>query len=497
MNSRFILTLCACFLCHILSAQKHDNVWPGGLNEYPEWPGNGQYLIRFDQGEPEVEPADLGLNFESTVAAYSDSAGQLLYYTNGCAIFNANGDTLHHGGGLNPGIVADWTCGKTGYICPRGAMFIPWPGYEDKYCFLLHMGMDYAPDRGLTYGPFYASFISKLGVAGIGTVFYKNEIFLSPSYVSGFTKTFEPFAVVRHGNGRDWWIIIPEYGKNKYHIFLVIPQGIYEQPEQIIGTAMKCTRIGSSTFSPDGAQYARQQNCGVQVMDFNRCTGHFSNPRWIPAPESGFGGGGVAFSTDNDQLITDSYLAVLKADLTQTNPVFDTLVYPDGIFGTSLHHMQYGPDGRLYFNSLQRTQYLPTLADPFGPNPVFEQKGVVLPVYSVRSLPYFPNYRLYDFPDSPCDTLGIDTPVATHAPEPAASVNAWPNPVSNTWRLEVASSSGRLLIFDLTGRVMWQENLGGDGASLSIPVQDWPSGMYFWQLRLSGGSMRSGCFVKI
>ena len=75
-------------------------------------------------------PADLKMNFESTVAALSDPTGKLLFCSNGCRIADADGQVLLDGDGLNPGEVRDSACPKNGYIAPRGALFLPKPGAE-------------------------------------------------------------------------------------------------------------------------------------------------------------------------------------------------------------------------------------------------------------------------------------------------------------------------------------------------------------------------------
>ena len=39
--------------------------------------------------------------------------------------------------------------------------------------------------------------------------------------------------------------------------------------------------------------FGRYQNCKLEVLDFDRCAGEFSNPRLLPLPQHAFGGGGV------------------------------------------------------------------------------------------------------------------------------------------------------------------------------------------------------------
>ncbi len=473
-------------------AQKHDNVWPGGLNEYPGVPGNGNYLLHFDDGNPTVVATDLHMNFESTVAAISDSSGNLLFYTNGCAIANAQGNVILDGDGLNPGVVRDLTCPTTGYICPRGAMFLPFTGgaFPGSFYVLLHMGMRYTADRGLRIGAFYFSYVNRFGNGGTGSALGTN-LELIPD---DFYNYLEPFAVVRHGNGRDWWIIVPIYRTNEYRVFLMNNSGVKPGGMQQIGPAMKCRRMGSSVFSPDGSKFARVQNCSALVMDFDRCTGKFSNPVTLERSFNTFGGGGVAFSPDGTKLLVSSQLAILSADLTVPIPTLDTLISTEQVAGTSLHYLQYGPDNNLYFSTLQRYKRIPTLDDPFGDNPDFDQHGVDLPVYSVRSLPNFPNYRLYDFPDSPCDTLGINTPVPVTEPEAVGSLLLVPNPSTGQAALTLpATTQGVVVISDVSGREILRAPINSD--RFDFETTHCPPGLYTVQVRSAAGKVWVGKLV--
>lgn len=475
------ILLSCCLLWTSATAQKHDNVWPGGFTEYPNGPNQGNFLLRFDLGTPTVIPTDLNMNFESTVAAFSDSAGQLLYYTNGCKIANAQGQTLALSNDMNPGAVKDLVCDETGYISPFGAMFLPWPGKEKTHVILLHMAVDDHPDRKLTYGPFQFSIIFN---AGPGIVQAVNEPLLEPVYAPSFNyRTYEPFSVVRHGNGRDWWIIVPEYRKNRYNIFLLSTNLFTQYPTQTIGQPMSCRRIGASAFSPDGSKFARQQNCGVTVMDFDRCTGRFSNPAWLSLPDNTFGGGGVAFSADGNDLITAGQLCVYRADLTTSNPVFDTLISATTLAGHSLHYCQRGPDGNLYFSELHRSRSMPVLNSPFDDPLNFESDELQLDKYLLRGLPNFPAYRLYDATGSQCDTLGINTPVPTAEPFLAGeAIRLWPNPGTGQFYLALPppeKTIHSMTLTDILGRsIAIEYELNAQTCKLNLP-NDQAAGLYF------------------
>jgi hypothetical protein len=72
--------------------------------------------------------------------------------------------------------------------------------------------------------------------------------------------------------------------------------------------------------------------------------------------------------------------------------------------------MQNGPDGRIYIiaNNGENMYHVINNPNAKGKACEFLPHGLVTPTYNGITIPHFPNYRLYDLPDSPCDTLGIN-----------------------------------------------------------------------------------------
>ena len=476
-----MLTLLGIMMAVVLSAQHFDANWPVGTNEYSNTASYGNAMIRFQDDSISVEKANLRMNFESTVGAISDSLGNLLFFTNGCYVATASGDTMQNGEGLNPGEVHNWVCPENGYISHRGAMVLPMPGSDHIFC-LFHMGVRYDSAKKLQFGPFYLSVVDMALNNGLGVVTSKNKVLVDGN--------LEPFAAIRHGNGRDWWILVPENNSNRYRRFIVTPEGVFENPMLEIGSLADCLRVGSSTFSLDGRKFARQQNCKTLIFDFDRCNGTLSNPLELLTPAYTFGGGGVAFSPDGNQLYTTAQMAILSANLELPNPIFDTLITTEAITGAGLHFMQYTPDGnRILLNILHRSRFFSALDSLHTSSPFFMQKAVPLPVYSVRTLPNFPNFRLYDLPNSPCDTLGINSPV--FATEPLSAVRAGlllsPNPARDQVRLEIdpAWTSNRPVNYQLInalGSLLRKGEIPKGTNSQQVSLAGLPKGVYFFQL---------------
>ncbi len=499
-----LLSILALWLALLLyvgqaSAQKHypDEWWPVGTHEYPDEPGYGNAWVHFENGQPTVVPADLKMNFEAAVAVAVDSLGHVLFYSNGCEIRGADGEVLENGTGLNPGALHDWVCGVVGYTLPRSMTALPLPEHPSRWV-LLHLGGEYDPVRKTIYGPLYLSEIDMAANGGRGTVTRKNVVVALGE--------LEPFAIVRHANGRDWWVVLPQRGTNRYQIRLLSPQGLSHPTVQAIGPILNCRRVGASTFSPDGAKYALTDNCMVVVMDFDRCAGVFSNPITLPRDKGMLGGGGLAFSSDNRWLYATTDLCIFRADLTASKPFLDSLykrpylLYVDEppvseyVYGTSLTYMQLAPDGRIYMAARHRERYFPRFTI-WGDEYAFEPKGLPLPVPTVRTLPHFPNFRLYDVDKSPCDTLGIDgTSSTTGPPADAFTVRFLPNPFHEHLTIQ-ATEGGQLRIWRTDGTLVLSQVLQAGEQRLS--TAHWDDGVYVWQVFSASEKIMAGRIVKV
>jgi hypothetical protein len=467
-------------------AQSPNQPWLIGTNDFPGVEGYGNYILRFQGDSVALESANLKMNFETTMAAVADSSGQLLFYTNGCYIATADGDTMLLGESLNPGDIAEWVCPGSGYISPRGATILQVPGSEHLY-YLIHMAVRYEENKRLEFGPLYYSAIDMSLENGKGAVVAKNIPLLGGN--------LEPYSIVRHGNGRDWWILVAEYGTSRYHRLLLSPEGITVNGVQNIGPKLGCRHTGTTSFSPDGRRYGRFHDCRLAVFDFERCTGLLSMPRDIYLPPKSFGGGGMAFSPDGDRLLINTQMAVMKADLTAPALQLDTVVSWLKILGASLGHMQYTPDGRIFISNMSRAQYFHVLENPNAPDTTigFQFRGQVLPVWSVRTLPNLPNFNLLDLSDSPCDTLGITT---TAVPALPGYVELSPNPATDHIRVRYETDMPLTLsIYDARG-VLMQTKQSETGDTQSIfEVKNWPRGMYAMVVTAKGYSSKTIRFV--
>ena len=479
-TTAFLAALCCCATLH---AQQHDAVWPFGFHEYPGQGAYGNAALRFEPSGPTTAPLDWVLNFDNTSAALCDAEGKLLFATNGCVVVNAQGDTIRSAGGaqaINTGVVHDLVCADIGYPVPQGVLILPMPGNDQRFG-IFHLGAQYDVEQKWTFSPLYLTIVDMAANGGQGQLVEVNtDMGVANMGIDGLS-------AVRHGNGRDWWLLVPLRNNNVYVRFLFRPGEVQTYPFQQIGPIANCPRNGSCVFSPDGRKFARTQNCRTVVFDFDRCTGTLSNPVEMQRPDYVFGGGGVAFSPSGKQLFVTEQLAVLTANLKEATPVLDTLVPSDSTIGVSLGLLQAGPDGRLYANSTHRSRYMASFnqTDDLG-NLDFHSKGIFLGKYSSRTLPHFPNYRLLDLPGSPCDTLGISPVTEAWV---GATPQIRPNPVQDILYLDLPTPEqvASVQLTDALGRRVYSS----DQWRPSISVAHLPEGVYFLMIRQARGAVFS------
>ncbi|MBL7828425.1 MAG: PKD domain-containing protein, partial [Saprospiraceae bacterium] len=339
-------------------------------------------------------------------------------YTNGCHIADKRHEIMENGEEINPGLYQNTTYCLLYYPTYQGALFLPDPGNENQY-YLFHMALDEGISNPYFAGQrYYFSLVNATANQGNGSVVDKNHLLLEDAAVGGY------IAAVKHANGRDWWIVSPHHVTNRYYRFLLDPQGVHGPYVQEIGDTLPSPCCGMTLFSTDGNKYFRSTTpSGLQILDFDRCTGTFSNPVFIPADSIGFSGpAGLATSHDSRYLYVSTNKYLFQYDLQATNiPASRFFIaqidssYYNPEKGT-FHHARLAPDGKIYLMSLN---YVPEMAvinfpERQGLACKADQHGYQLPSLFGNDLIFnFPHFRLGPIDGSSCDSLGIDNvPVA-------------------------------------------------------------------------------------
>ena len=90
-------------LSQLVLAQKHDYIWISGDSNTPATTTHGGITIDFNQKPVNAYYNHRDHNLFTTNSSICDSAGNLLFYTNGCVIAGADDVILENGDDINPG----------------------------------------------------------------------------------------------------------------------------------------------------------------------------------------------------------------------------------------------------------------------------------------------------------------------------------------------------------------------------------------------------------
>lgn len=485
---------------------KNDNIWLIGYSNI-SIDSFGGMSMNFNDSPFTLNDLNLIIGGLATSnASICDDEGTLQFYSNGCEIANFTHGIMENGTDINPGAIHDESCGGSSgsYLSYGSTLILPIPDKPGEYYYIYEHGNElYAPD-----GLFYAH-IDMNANGGLGKVLDKNiELLPIPTALSVY------ITAVRHGNGRDWWIVVPSGEPSRdFYLFLLSPDGL-EGPFMRSYPAATELPLGSiytfggptqAVFTPDGTKYCRvNRQYGIEIFNFDRCTGEFEILKKLPLPplteeairqndttllKYDVGAAGMAASPNSRFLYVSNLSDLYQIDLCDKNFKMEHIEAYNGslwyFFAATFYQMQLAPDNRIYMCSSNAGRVLSVINEPDKPGKLcnFDQHGILLPRYTGFVLPNFPHFRLFDAPGSPCDTLDIDGPEKRRLP----AFTLFPNPAKDEVHIFVPKcDGGQLSIYNAAGQFLWEtEYLTGD-AEYILDTMGWPAGVYFATL-VEGG----------
>ncbi len=447
------------FVCSILllsfiffqfgHCQVLDAVWQLGYNNSPA-PYVEGIQVDFKQGTPQITNFSRKMPFFRANSGICDSSGNILFYSNGFWIADATHDTMLGGSGLNPGHYATVWAGD-GNGMSQSSLALPVPGYPHLY-YLIHETIDYNP------GPFQVLRLFKTVVDmslnnGFGSVISKNDTVVED------TLLFGELTAVKHGNGRDWWLITHRWKSDEYYKFLIDPLGIHGPYSQHIGAVCDLGIEGQACFSPDGTKYAHANlEVDLEIFNFDRCTGLLSNPVQIFYNDS-FPPYSVAFSSNSKYLYVSTFYEIHQYDVTASNiAATDTVVaIYDGFydqwpqFQSVFYLAQLAPDNKIYMTCANSVRYLHVINNPDSPGVAcnVQQHSLYLGDWASACVPNYPNFKLGAWGGSACDTLGVWENFITKG-----EFEVYPNPANDFITIKSAEKNITYTkIVDVTGRI--------------------------------------------
>lgn len=468
------------------SAQGQDKIWVMGYDCcVSNWHGMNW---NFNSGSLIIDTVTRYMNFCETNGEISDANGNLLFYTNGIYIANAQDDTMLNGSGLNP---ADFTTAHSQYglTLPQANLIIPFPNDSTKY-YLFHETSD---DRFNTYASLYLyySVIDMSLDSGRGGVIQKNTVLLNDSLVEG------RLTACKHANGRDWWIFAHQLFSGLVYKWLVTPSGISGPWTQDLIT-WRDIWFGQNLFSPDGTKFAYYEPYGdLDIWEFDRCTGIFSNQIHVDINDSA-GLGGAAFSRSGRYLYLSSMDFIYQFDVQAANiPASQVTVatwdhyYSQGL-ATVFYLAALAPDDKIYINCGNSTTEMHVINYPDSAGVACEvcQHCVYLPAFNAFTIPNFPNYFLGAEGGTVCDSLITEIP--STVPLMEEELFLFPNPVRNLLYLTTGSSStwDEIALFNIFGQKIFVSiHEIKNGEYQEINTSSLTPGVYFLELKSGMGKV--------
>ncbi len=464
-----------------LFCQGISNIWIAGYAAKAGPPG-GQSVFNFYNGNIQITYDSLPMDFRHTHANISDSAGNLLFYTNGYYIADATNDTMDNGSGINPGAYANFV--PDGFLIPQGVLALPKPNHPNIYC-LFHNSADaypIIPGSSVSYY-FYMTEIDMSLNGGLGAVTSKNYKLHTDSMNAG------KIAGCKHGNGRDWWIMIHRVNSNQFIKFLLTPYGVSGPYFQNIGS-YRIDDAGQAKFAPDGnkyAYYSYRGNSDLDVFDFDRCTGMLSNWRNDTIKQV-IGNTGMEFSPNSNIVYVSNITEVYQYDLTASTllagrtmvAAYDGFKDPVWNTGTYLCLSQLAPDGKIYMSTGNGTTFMHAIDQPdvvgIGCNVL--QHSVVLPSLYFNTLPNHPNYSLGD--NGLCNNLSYESLESWKVKK----VTVFGNPTHDKFTLWFPPDKdvGVLEIYDVNGACIRTERVSQWSQYKTVDISTLSAGVYFCKM---------------
>jgi gliding motility-associated-like protein len=306
---KFFLVFLLLFTNFIFS-QKEANIWYFG----------GKAGLDFNSGIP-VPLLDGQMDTFEGCATISDKNGDLLFYTDGSAIWNKNHEYMPNSFGL---------LGNTSST--NSAIIVPKIGHPNSY-YIFTVGTFTA---GLNYSEVDMNLNS-----GLGDVNSVKNIFLQ-------TQTTEKLTAVKKKNTNGYWVVGHKAGTNEFVTFDVSSSGVNTIPIVSNVGLVQNNRQGAIKISPDGTKLlSAMEFGGVELFDFDATSGIISNPITLDLNANSYG---VAFSPDSKLAYIQNKPDIEQFDLTLPTAVEiinSKIIVSNSSVGSSAA-MQQGPDGKIY-----------------------------------------------------------------------------------------------------------------------------------------------------
>ncbi len=429
-------------------------------------------------------------------ANISSKTGQLLFYTNGWTVMNKNGDIVLNGDSLCPTPYMNSHI-LSGYNFPQSS-FVFQPTNDSTRYTILHSTIY----QNITYGPlnlWRSEF--KINTDSSISVIEKNLVLLSD--------TIEIGGIIgcKHGNGRDWWVLVKKWNSIKYYTFLFTPDTTLLFENDVPGVPL-IYDVTRTIFSPDGSHFATYDNIsGLRLFSFDRCTGLLSLLSHVPDPDnSNFAGASCNFSPQGQYLYFNNTEKIYRVPVQNTLTAADVqlvhtyTLFVDSVFNYACHYfeMELSNDGKLYIGSVGSCRYFCTIDHPDAPyvaNVGYNHFNFKIPTFNNQTYTNHANYGLGPLTGSPCDILGLSVGAELRIKNDELRIGPNPNNGNFSLSFNKQAVSGMLYIYDTDGKLVYSEYVAPASSVKNLQLEGkLRSGLYAVNL-VFGWQTATGKFI--
>ncbi len=278
-----------------------------------------------------VGSSNAAINSNESTASVSDpTTGQLLFYTDGRTVWNANNQVMPNGANLLGGLFNS---------CTQGALIVPFPEDSRRYYLFTLEELEALTsfpvvDNGLRYSVVDMTLNGGLGDVQVAT--------LNTQLATDLT---EKLIVISSSDIQGFWVIAHKKNANQFLAWKIDACGISTQPVvSTVGSNFASVPIGATEAwsgamdaSPDGNRIGMPVDWSdrIEFFDFNKTTGIVSNPLTVNVTDDSTPGFlrkyGACFSPDGSKFYYTNFNSVYQLNLsTYTSAAIassNTLIY--------------------------------------------------------------------------------------------------------------------------------------------------------------------------
>ncbi len=444
------------------------------------------------------------MDMSKTTVTMSDSKGKLLFYTNGCEVYNAENELMENGAEIGLGGAYDIFCrgSETAYRREQYMIVLPYDNGDSLFYLIQQREFDYQNNldiRRTGADALQYSIIDMRKNGGKGKIIQKNHVFYKSDtlQLTGLTAVKQ--------NETDWWIIVSNI-KNEKLIFRFTNGGVVFNKVQSIGVVPYDFTIHQSVFSPQGDKYAiYDSKAGLRIFDFNRNTGELSNFTHIPPIDDTFAWGGCAFSPNGKLIYISHHYKCFQYNLEVEDIAASVKLVGqwDGYlneerYTPSFGQMQLAPDCRIYISVAGGRDDWHIIHNPNEIGLACNlEMHIPLPWVNGGAVGNFPNYRLGNEPVCDSTLIGLSGFVPPDLPDRRVSVTSKPN----EWKINMYlpdREKGSWILKDMYGHIVEEKKVKSSGGLITdeIDLNGYPSGIYYWEYYSESGKLITGKVLK-